>query len=225
MKKLTLLILFLNLFLAGHVAQAQNNSSLNRVYLEGPLSPIALESKFSISVLLDGVDPINAFDLEIVYEKDKLKFSNSDNTGSIVDIWQPAPRILPNGNIRLGGGILKAFNGKKGLFVKLSFKAIGLGRPKFFFAKSNLYIADGKGTEVQPLTGDFSVSLKEDGKLISEPTVPFEETEADVLIKKDLESFKSQMFLKKIFILLPYFILLIFGICVWAVYNKHRRKT
>lgn len=224
MKKLIIIILFLTFFTSSHVSLGAPKVVANQVFIKGPTSALAPGSEFTVSVLVDVENPINAFDLEVTYEKDKLEFLNSDNTDSIVDIWQSPPSILPNGNIGFGGGILKAFHGERGLIIKLSFKALRPGEPKMTFVKNNLYIADGKGTEISASAVNFSLSVKESGKVVSTPTTPFKPTESDIIIKQELETFKSNLFWERISTPLLYFVGIIFVILVFTVYNKFRRK-
>ena len=221
MKKLILFILLFIFFASSVKVFAVENS---KVYFSGPNFSIAPESEFLISVLLDAKDPINAFDLEIIYPPDKLKFLGFDNTNSIVDIWQAPPSVLPNGNLKLSGGIIKAFSGNVGLIIKLSFQALNPSESSISFVKSNLYIADGKGTEVKTNPETFSVSVKENGKIIFSPTVPFQNTPTDILIKQELKTFKSDMLWKRIFTPLFIFTGILFVICALAVYNKLKRK-
>ena len=225
MKKLILFILLFTFFSTSQNAFTMENS---KVYFSGPNFSIAPESEFLISILLDAKDPINAFDLEIAYPPDKLKFLSFDNMNSIVDIWQAPPSVLPNGNLKLSGGIIKAFNGNTGLIIKLSFQALNPSESQLSFVKSNLYIADGKGTEVKTNPETFSISVKENGKIISSPAVPFQSTPTDILIEKELKGFKSDMFWKRIFtptlIFFVILVIILLVIFVKAVYNKFKRK-
>ena len=141
-KSLAGIILFLSFFAFGSIAFSQN-STTSKIYFKGPTGDLAPGSEFTVGVLLDTMDPINAFDLEISYPKDKLEFLSFDNTASIVNIWQPAPVLLPNGNLGLTGGIIKAWSDKAGLLIKISFRALNSGSPKLSFAKNNLYIPGG----------------------------------------------------------------------------------
>src|SRR3989338_1959836 len=110
------------------------------------------------------------------------------------------------------------------LFFKFSFKVLNRGECLISFVKSNLYIADGKGTEVKTNPETFSVSVKENGKIIFSPTVPFQNTPTDILIKQELKTFKSDMLWKRIFTPLFIFTGILFVICALAVYNKLKRK-
>ncbi len=222
-KKFSILILFFIFFITSEKVFAvdQNNA---KVYFQSAVSVVAPKSEFLVSVYFHTLDPVNAFDLEVVYPQDKLQFLNSDNTNSVVDIWQSSPTILPNGNLRLTGGILKAFNGTGGLIIKMSFRAEKTGKIALFLVKNNLYLADGKGTEVKADTEIFSILIEENAKAVFSSTVPFKSTPADILIAQELKTFKSEMFWKKISIPLLILAAFLLVICLLAVYNKLRRK-
>ncbi|HEY4502954.1 MAG TPA: cohesin domain-containing protein [Candidatus Paceibacterota bacterium] len=227
MKKFILVILFFTLFLSGSRIFAEESS---KIYFRGPEGSVAPGSTVALGIFLDSTVPINAFDLEVTYRADKLEFLGSGNIDSIVNIWQNKPSIMIPGKVGFSGGILKAFSGEGGLIINLSFKVLDGGEPlenskiSFSFSKSDLYLADGKGTKVETSKSSFSLNLAESGKIISSPVTPFQTTPENALIEKELENFKSDRVAKKIFI--PFIILavLIFVICIWAVYNKRKRK-
>ena len=222
MKKFSLFILFSIFLTANNLVWAQSMPA--RVYFQGPAVDIAPQSEFLVSVFLDATEPVNAFDLEIAYPADKFKFLSFDNTNSVVSLWQSSPVLLPKGNIRLSGGILQSFSGSGGLLVKISFRALNPEDAKLSFVKSNLYLADGKGTEIKatPVSSIFTVA--EDGEIISTPTAPFQSTPTDVLIQKELESFKSEMQWANIFALFPLMIFLVLVFYIVKVYNNRKRK-
>lgn len=215
------LILFFT-FLVIHIGVSYANNNISKIYFVGPSVAIAPESDFVVNVLLDATKPINALDLEIIYPKDKLEFLNSDNTDSIVNIWQTPPTLFSNGNIVLVGAILKSFLGENGLIIKLSFRALSTGDVPLSFAKSNIYIADGKGTKLEVFSPSFSFSVAENGEIISSPVVPFKSTPSDILIEEGLKTFQSDMLYKKILTWLFLVFILVF-IVLW-VYNNGKQK-
>jgi len=159
--------------LAGQTALATDNPS---IYFEGPIESSIFLSDFVVNVFIDTDKPINAVDLEIFYPKDKLKFLSFDNTGSIVDIWQTTPKVLSNGNIGLTGGLFRSFVGKGGLIMSLSFRAQSSGQYKLSLAKSNIYMADGKGTKIPVDISAYTISVKENKEIISLPVSSHSQT-------------------------------------------------
>jgi hypothetical protein len=225
MKKLFLFVLVFSSLVSGGKVFAIEN--VTKIYLGGPSAPVAPLSSIMVDVYLDSTQPINAFDIEVTYQKDKLEFLAPDNTGSIVDIWQRKPAVETPGKVRFAGGILKGFKGTGGLLIKLSFKVLdtGLAADTFqlSFDKGDLYIADGKGTRALVMALGFSGSMKAGAEVFSSLASPFQSTSSDVIIEKELESFKSRTFLQRL--LIPLVLLsIIFVICAWSVYNKFKRK-
>ncbi len=156
--------------------------------------------------------------------REKINFLGSDNTDSVVDIWQTKPISFPDGTIKLSGGIIKSFKGKSGLLVKLSFKVLTPGEVEIFLEKSDVYIADGKGTKLPTNTKSLTVSVKESGEVVTSPVPSFQNTPTDILIEQELEKLKkadSKPLNTKSMLI---FVLIFFVICVWWVYNRFRRK-
>ncbi len=194
------------------------------VYLKGPDTTLSPGSKFIVNVFLDANSPVNAFDLEINYSKDTLKSLGFDNTNSIVDIWQASPKILENGNISLIGGILKPETGKGDLIIKLPFEVKDVGVHKISFAKSNIYLADGKGTEIKVPTSSIFISVEKDGEIISVASAPFKSTPSDIVIEQELIVIKKAESGLAPFEIGLFLALIIVVFCIVFVYNKYKRK-
>ena len=178
--RLFLFFLLSFFFFLGHnvLVLAITKSS---IYFVEPNIAVAPGSDFSIDVLLDATEPINAIDLEIIYPKDKLKFLNFDNTHSIVNIWQESPALFSDGNIHLVGGIFKSFTGEKGLVIKLVFRALEIGQPELSFVKNNIYLADGKGTKLLVDTLISNISITKNATVTILPSLDIEKTPDDSL--------------------------------------------
>ncbi|OGI63784.1 hypothetical protein A2914_01250 [Candidatus Nomurabacteria bacterium RIFCSPLOWO2_01_FULL_41_21] len=129
-----------------------------KVYFRTSTKEVSLNQEFSVDVMLNVDEPINAFLIEVDYPKN-VQFVSSDNSGSIVELWQNSPRIGENGNIVLSGGLFRAFKGNGGLVLKLIFKAISEGETKIIFNKSDLFLADGKGTVLRADTEPISLTI------------------------------------------------------------------
>ncbi len=137
-----------------------------KFYFQTSNSTLAPGSEFNIPVYLDTDTKANALDIEISYPKDKIKFLDSSNARSIVDLWQVKPKMLPNGNIGFSGGMIQGFAGTKGLIITLSFRALSAGDANLSFVKKDLYLADGKGTKMSPSTSPLTLSVKEGEKVV-----------------------------------------------------------
>jgi len=143
--KYFLSILIIGIFCISVRAHAFSDPT---IYLETNTDQVGEQSELSVSVLVDTSTSINAADLQILYPADKLEFLGFNNAKSIISFWQNSPSLLTKGHIQLTGGILQQFKGEKGLIVNLTFKALKVGDSVINFERSNLYLADGKGTKI-----------------------------------------------------------------------------
>ncbi len=148
--------IFLIQVVSAHAAQSV-------ISVEGPKDAALPGSFFTVDILLNTVEPINAIDLEISYSKEELKFISFDNTNSIIDIWR-GNQSAPPGTLHLTGGIFKSFTGEKGFIGKIMFQALQVGQPEIGFSKYEVYIADGKGTKLPVDALSYTGSIEKDAK-------------------------------------------------------------
>ncbi len=200
-----------------------------KIYFDGQSGPITPNSVVSLGLYVDSASPINAFDLSIIFPKDKFEFLGSDNTSSIVDIWQTKPENSVPGSIEMSGGIPQSFTGSKGLLVKLSFKAKYVAGAenggKISFEQSDFFLADGQGTKVVATATPFNIAIRKDSKIVADAFTPFEPTPSDVIIAEELQSIQTEADAPSS-LTMPaiIFLLIIFVICALSVYNKRKRK-
>jgi hypothetical protein len=199
-----------------------------KVYFDGPSGPIAPGSEVSVSVLVDAGSPLNIFNLAVTFPTDKLKFLGSDNTSSIVDIWKTKPSEGDIGVVEFSGGISSSFIGNNGLIVKLSFQVQNTATPaevsKLSFGKGEFGIADGQGTRIIAKASDFSILVKENAQVVSEPFIPFQPTQSDILIEEGVKKIEAEQTSANSLTYLLISALIIFVICCVAVYNKTKHK-
>jgi hypothetical protein len=221
MRKFILFILLFTFIVSSDSISASENSKL---YFKSPEVNFAPGSEIVVGVFLDSTAPINAFDLVVNYPEDKLEFLNSDNTGSIVNIWQTKPSLTEDGKVSFSGGILKAFSGTRGFIINLSFRVLEEGKATLIFTKSDLYLANGKGTKIEPLLSDLSLEAKKNSAVVSTPITPFQDTKENIIIEQELENYESNIYFTSITLPLLVLVILIFVILALAVYNKRKRK-
>jgi hypothetical protein len=199
-----------------------------RIYFDGPGGSVAPGSTLSIGVYVDAKAPINAFDLSMIFPVDQFEFLGSDNTGSIVDIWQTKPSLDTKGNVNFSGGILDPYTGTKGLLAKFSFKVLEnqneVDVNPIDFSKSDFFISDGQGTKIVAEVSPFTISVKQDAEVVSVPFVPFQPTPSDILIEEGVQDIKKEVSQENTLIFSVIFAVLFFVILVWTVYNKRKQK-
>ncbi len=200
-----------------------------KIYYEGPSGSIAPKSTISVSVYIDAESPVNAFDLSAVFPEDKFEFMGSDNTGSIVNIWQTKPESSSSGVIDLSGGIPASFVGTKGLLIKFLFKAKDISNSEekvnLSFSKSDFFLADGKGTKVLGDSPSYNIAVKKNSEVVAQSFTSFQDTPSDIIIAEELQDIKSEAAAPNT-LLMPgiVFFVIIFVICILAVYNRKKHK-
>lgn len=156
----------------------------NSVFFKIPDTSIAPQTEFSVDILINSKDSINAFDMEVVFPKDKLHLLNFDYKDSIVDIWQSAPVVLPNGNIRMVGGMIKPFVGDNGLLTKINFRSESVGDMNFSFFKDNLYIADGKASLAVVASQSSNVVVENNGSRLQIENYFEDKTPPEIILEQ-----------------------------------------
>jgi len=159
---LKIIFIFLLFFTFSKISFASS-----KMYFTGPNGDIAPGGEFSVSLMVDTPDTMNAVDLEISYSTKNLKVLDFSNAGSIIDFWQSQPKDLGEGKIRLSGGVLSGFKGNAGLIIKIYFKALSSGQAKINFIEKSLYLADGLGTLSIPQTAQFDISIKDNAPMVN----------------------------------------------------------
>ncbi len=215
MKK-TIFIIFILLSFGGSASAATD-----RIYLEGPREPIAPGSVFSVRVYIDASEPLNTLDVTLKYSQNELASLGFNNNSSQVTLWPESPKA-EDGEITFAGGFIPAFEDSRGEVIRLEFKALKAGTPEITFTKSDFYKADGKGTLVEATSSGFSLEVNDEGKVLSENIVAFQEPVANVEIAKELEALRSRESWKRTYTYgIAALIVLFVGI---LLYNKRRRK-
>lgn len=135
---------------------------------------------FTVKVLVDSDEPLNAYDLMIGYPSDLVLIKSIDNSHSIINIWQNTFFEPPtNGSIKIKGGSLKSFQGEAGEIISFHLTSLKVGRGDFIFEKAAAYLADGKGTMA-------GVETKNSPLSIYSPTLEFS-TSTEVIQGKTVE--------------------------------------
>ncbi|MEK9173567.1 MAG: cohesin domain-containing protein [Patescibacteria group bacterium] len=112
---------------------------------------VSSASPFTVKILVDSLQPVNGYAFSVIYDVQKTKLVGLVDAGSVVDFWRPKPEVFGGGRIRFEGVSIKPFSGSSGLIYSLTFEPLEEGEFKIFFEpKSSAYLANGKGTRVDP---------------------------------------------------------------------------
>jgi len=108
-------------------------------------------SVFEVSILLDTEgESINAFNVLLNFQPDKLQLISPSTGKSIVQVWTGPPQFNNRtGTVRLQGGIPNGINVSKGLISSFSFRVKRVGTALVKFSdESRVLLNNGKGTDV-----------------------------------------------------------------------------
>lgn len=148
------------------------------LYFKGDVLKSGNFSKLQLKILVDSVEPLNAYKLAITYPERLLRFENINDSRSIIDIWRSSKRPVTPGIIEFEGGGFDSFSGRAGEIVTVNFLVVGAGSSELKFANITAYVADGSGNLAQtnfinaPLTiHDISLLSPEDAAIIPVPEI------------------------------------------------------
>lgn len=150
-----LLILAISIFFCFGLALA---SQVPAVYFQIPSESYGIGSEFPLKILLDSATPINALTLEMNYDPTAMQLISIDDSNSVINFWHNESRVNQSGQIKIEGGISKSWSGRAGEVITLNFKTAKEGSFRIWFNQVNIYLADGKGTQV-PSLGAYTTLL------------------------------------------------------------------
>ncbi|MBI5732959.1 hypothetical protein HY967_03300 [Candidatus Jorgensenbacteria bacterium] len=159
--------LLIGTFLGGGVAYADQGPA---IYFTSDVSSVGPGSEFVVAVRIDSSFPINALDLTVHYPADLIDIVRVDNTGSVVSLWQETPRTNKEGFIKLSGGLFEPFQGNGGDIVRFYVRARSAGVANFQLTKTSLFIADGRGTELEASSLPLTISIVPGAPLSTTPS-------------------------------------------------------
>lgn len=141
-------------FIGGLRAQAASQT----IYFEGP-AQIPLNSEFSVRILVDSDQPLNAYSLEWNFPPQTVELVSFNNGNSLISVWQKQPIVFKGGGVELNGGSITPFSGEGGELLMANFKAIKEGEAVFSLGNVAVFLANGKGTKVIPQTKILSFAV------------------------------------------------------------------
>jgi len=138
-----------------------------RVYFKAASESVALGSEFTVKVLVDSAEPLNAFNVEIIYSPETLELVSLYTASSIIDLWRIRPTVSQEGILAIEGGALIPFFGRGGTIVEMDFRAKESGAAQLSFRAARLYYADGKGTRAGTQSASLAITVTEEGELLA----------------------------------------------------------
>jgi hypothetical protein len=181
-------------------------AQMYRIYFSPIVKEIYQDDIFILELRISSLDQkINAADVSLLFDKDKLEVKDLNTGGSLFTLWPQKP-VFSNeeGKISFVGGTPNGFQGENALVLKIIFLAKNKGKAKIDFQDTTLFfLADGKGTPINPWLKSLTLnilgrpaelnpknewqSLKELDKI---PPEPFE-----IKLSRDPSIFNNQYFI------------------------------
>lgn len=144
------------LFAVLGVAQSAHASA--RLYIPPPGATICQGRDYLLDVRLDANEPVNAGDVNLIYNPSALVMVDMLTSGSIFRFWAEGPEYNnATGYAHMIGGLpTPGFTGTGALVARLQVRSLATGPINLHFDDANTRILrdDGYGTEVSPLTLD-----------------------------------------------------------------------
>lgn len=132
------------------------------LYFDGPTGAVGTGDEFSVKVLIESEEPVNAYSLTIGYSDAALaRIVSLSDAGSIADLKREPPQVTGPTSIKFMGASLKPFQGKGGLLFAINFKAFRPGLLELGVGGPKVYLADGKGTKIIPQAETFEILIGE----------------------------------------------------------------
>ncbi len=117
------------------------------VRLEASKTTVEAGGNFSVQIYAYAHEPVNAIDVTINYDSNKVSVEQIDRGQSVITIWTEDPVITDNKIIFSGGTFRRGFL-KEHLIASVDFKAKSTGPSEFSVSDLLLLAGDGTGTEV-----------------------------------------------------------------------------
>jgi len=116
--------------------------------------------QFSVSLLLDAGENINAAQGIVSFSPSVLQMVSVDNSSSIFNFWVEDPTISNDvGTMSFVGGSSKTINGSKLKILTMKFKAVGIGSSNIKFSNGVVAADDGLGTNVLSNVNETTITV------------------------------------------------------------------
>lgn len=131
------------------------------LYFKGPDGVVSVGDEFSVEILIDSDQSLNAYSMTVKYPAGSLQVLGFNSANSIIDVRRNEPQVLEGGSIKFTGASLKPFSGRGGIISVVNFKAFQSGNVNLNFSEAKVYLADGRGTKVVPSFNASDIGIVE----------------------------------------------------------------
>lgn len=134
----------MGVMLAAVVSSSQSASYIRLVASQ---SDMVAGERFSVTISAFAHIPVNAVDMSLSYDQEKVSVIGVDRGRSVITLWTAEPEV-GNGLIRLQGGTYRRGFIDEHQIAVINFEAKKNGRANFLLTKSTFLAGDGAGSEV-----------------------------------------------------------------------------
>jgi hypothetical protein len=162
------------------------------LYFDPNQKEVKLGELFPVEIRLDAEnEDLNAVEIKVGIQDDKLKLIDWSDGGSIINYWAMEPRVDEFKNLTFQGGIVGGFKEKSGKILTLYYEALKPGQSSINIQSlSTVYLNDGKGTKANLKFNNALVNISSEKIEITEfliiDTTPPETLEAIISSSKDV---------------------------------------
>lgn len=128
-------------------AQLISSTQTSYIKLEINKQAVQTNDQFSVDVYAYAHVPVNAVDVTLTFDGDKVKVVQVDRGQSVLTIWTEDPVISKNSVVLRGGTFRRGFVGEHKI-ATIDLQAKGTGSSKFNAKDVLLLAGDGQGTPV-----------------------------------------------------------------------------
>jgi hypothetical protein len=129
------------------IASVASTQSASYIKLVSSESRLLAGDEFSVTVSAYAHVPVNAIDISLSYDEDKVRVVGIDRGQSVITLWTAEPEVA-NGQIRLQGGTYRRGFLEEHQIAVINFEAKQAGLASFLLTESTFLAGDGAGTEV-----------------------------------------------------------------------------
>lgn len=147
---------------------------------------------FPVEIRLDAEnEDLNAVEIKVGVQDDKLRLKDWSDGGSIINYWAEKPVIDEAGNLSFQGVMLGGFKEKNGKILTLYYEALKPGQSSINIQTfSTVYLNDGKGTKANLNFNGAFVNISSEAAEVAPisiiDTTPPETLEAIISSSKDV---------------------------------------
>lgn len=167
------------------------------INIESSKVNIRTNEEFSLSVMLNSSESINAVEGILVFPEDALAIKEIRDGNTVLSFWVEKPYLSSPGKISFSGITPGGFSGPRNVLFSVLFEARKIGPIRIGLDEVKALLSDGSGTESVISTREKALSVQIGDSSVRRETLDDKEPPEDfsLSISKDENSFDGKNFL------------------------------